>query len=597
MKKHDLQIDGQINLFDLLESVENTPSDINPKMETSWDDMTEDELFEEIIKECDLKKYDIEEWQIDIGETEKDTRTAKTLKFKINQVAFKIGPFSHYAEDVRGGRRFINCDYDYKKGGGGSPEESIAEVIDFIKRHSKNGKPAKEAEEFPPIIKELSERLHKLFENQETYKEEYEVWEHVPSLGKRYSIFVRKIINVPREELDKIYEEFKKYNLEIKESFAGWDKEDNIKIAITTMWTTKGHKENLEELKVTLPLKKTFCSVIGADCGMHTYKGCQIPKQCEHMKAAVADRQEVETLKEDIETIEEKVRSWVGEDFLPYIVAQIIKNKSWLLENIRQIEYKDLEDYGKPLRDLFTEHVYKFMVADTEFELTKAPYDTTIYFIQCQEIKNEHGNVLTLANILSKEIVLELMEQPRPVHIKGICDDAYCPECDYALDELKELDCEKCPICGALIDWTPWHRQNDKEPEKEKKKKIQVNRALPILECHPRTIETYRQVCNLSEWQKKEIENQYNNNPYDLNELAKVCKKTLGVGGRSTNYGVVDYNESGWSYRFKKEWEGVYVEQLSWREYARDTVELIVEDLWNNFPAKQEGRKHEKVNS
>ena len=43
MKKHDLQIDGQINLFDLLESVENTPSDISSDLRTSWDNMTEDE--------------------------------------------------------------------------------------------------------------------------------------------------------------------------------------------------------------------------------------------------------------------------------------------------------------------------------------------------------------------------------------------------------------------------------------------------------------------------------------------------------------------------------------------------------------------------
>jgi len=472
MKKHDLQIEGQINLFDLLESVENTPNDISSNLRTSWDDMTEDELFEEIIKECDLKKYDIEEWQIDIGEIEKDIRTAKTLKFKINQVDFKIGPFSNYAKDVRGGRRFVSCDYDYKKGGGGSPAESIAEVIDFIKKQSKNGKPPKEAEEFPPIIKELSERLHKLFENQKTYREEYEVWEHVPSLGKRYSIFVRKIINVPREELDKIYEEFKKYNLEIKESFAGWDEEDNIKIAITTMWTTKGHKENLEEIKVTLPLKKTFCSVIGADCGMHTYKGCQIPEQCEHMKAAVFDRQEAETLKEDIETIEDKIALWLWSDYLPYIVKQIVKDKNWLIESIREFTYNNDKDYHKPLDVLFTktgydETNYKFMVDDTEFDLAPSIYEE-VYFIRCSKILDSEGNLLTQTNITAKDIVLELMKQPRPVHIKGICDDAYCPECDYALDERKELDCEKCPQCGTLIDWTPWHRHNDKETEDEK---------------------------------------------------------------------------------------------------------------------------------
>lgn len=49
----------------------------------------------------------------------------------------------------------------------------------------------------------------------------------------------------------------------------------------------------------------------------------------------------------------------------------------------------------------------------------------------------------------------------QPVNIKGICDDAYCPECDYQLDELKELDCEQCPECGTRLDWTPWHRAND----------------------------------------------------------------------------------------------------------------------------------------
>lgn len=53
-------------------------------------------------------------------------------------------------------------------------------------------------------------------------------------------------------------------------------------------------------------------------------------------------------------------------------------------------------------------------------------------------------------------------EEPKqPVNIKGICDDAYCPECDYQLDELKELDCEQCPECGTRLDWTPWHRAND----------------------------------------------------------------------------------------------------------------------------------------
>ncbi len=54
---------------------------------------------------------------------------------------------------------------------------------------------------------------------------------------------------------------------------------------------------------------------------------------------------------------------------------------------------------------------------------------------------------------------------PKPVDIRGICDDAYCPECGYGLNELKELDCERCPECHTRIDWTPWHRMNDKEEQ------------------------------------------------------------------------------------------------------------------------------------
>ena len=58
---------------------------------------------------------------------------------------------------------------------------------------------------------------------------------------------------------------------------------------------------------------------------------------------------------------------------------------------------------------------------------------------------------------------LEERNRPHPVDVMGICDDAYCPECHYCIDELKHLDCEYCPWCGVRIDWTPWHRANDTE--------------------------------------------------------------------------------------------------------------------------------------
>ena len=57
-----------------------------------------------------------------------------------------------------------------------------------------------------------------------------------------------------------------------------------------------------------------------------------------------------------------------------------------------------------------------------------------------------------------------------PLDIKGICDDPYCPQCGYAFETIKtcknyEVDCERCPECHIKVDWTPWHRRNDDEPQ------------------------------------------------------------------------------------------------------------------------------------
>lgn len=57
-----------------------------------------------------------------------------------------------------------------------------------------------------------------------------------------------------------------------------------------------------------------------------------------------------------------------------------------------------------------------------------------------------------------------------PLDIKGICDDPYCPQCGYAFETTRsskgyEVDCERCPECHVKVDWTPWHRLNDDEPQ------------------------------------------------------------------------------------------------------------------------------------
>lgn len=56
-------------------------------------------------------------------------------------------------------------------------------------------------------------------------------------------------------------------------------------------------------------------------------------------------------------------------------------------------------------------------------------------------------------------------EQVYPLDIRGLMDDPYCPKCgrgfwDYG--PKSEVDCERCPDCGIRIDWTLWHRLNDK---------------------------------------------------------------------------------------------------------------------------------------
>lgn len=49
------------------------------------------------------------------------------------------------------------------------------------------------------------------------------------------------------------------------------------------------------------------------------------------------------------------------------------------------------------------------------------------------------------------------------VDVKGLCDDAYCPKCGYSFKEwLGEVDID-CPECHTKLDWTFWHRLNDKE--------------------------------------------------------------------------------------------------------------------------------------
>ena len=55
-----------------------------------------------------------------------EARLSKHDKFSVR--------FDNYAESVKGGARFIGCDYDYHNGGCGQPCDSLDEAIKFFKK-------------------------------------------------------------------------------------------------------------------------------------------------------------------------------------------------------------------------------------------------------------------------------------------------------------------------------------------------------------------------------------------------------------------------------------------------------------------------------
>ena len=64
---------------------------------------------------------------------------------------------------------------------------------------------------------------------------------------------------------------------------------------------------------------------------------------------------------------------------------------------------------------------------------------------------------------------IESAEKVYSVDIIGLCDDPICSNCDYEFSMFdskwskNEIDIERCPNCGARLDWERWHRVNDNE--------------------------------------------------------------------------------------------------------------------------------------
>lgn len=66
---------------------------------------------------------------------------------------------------------------------------------------------------------------------------------------------------------------------------------------------------------------------------------------------------------------------------------------------------------------------------------------------------------------------IEDRDKPRKVDCIGLMDDAICSECGYVFlnfDSMRfgwksEIGIDRCPNCQVKLDWTRWHKVNDKE--------------------------------------------------------------------------------------------------------------------------------------
>lgn len=100
--------------------------------------------------------------------------------------------------------------------------------------------------EYPPIIEELDRELTLLFVGTEIRDKKYEVWSHVPNLGKRYKMWVdvRNKKDVMNIDFGRIVEKYKRKSLEVSISATGSFRIDcTHSLMISSIWETKGHKE------------------------------------------------------------------------------------------------------------------------------------------------------------------------------------------------------------------------------------------------------------------------------------------------------------------------------------------------------------------
>lgn len=259
-----------------------------------------------------------------------------------------------------------------------------------------------------PILNHMLEELKEIFTVTEI---KYEVWDHVPNLGKRMNATLKDLPDVwdITEMMDRY---LKDYELELSTTI--WDPLSGEKeIWLSTMWITKGHKERTDWKEET---EKPQVAAVKYECG-----------------------------------------EWVKEH-----------GQRVLFEDIETDKYY-IHDYSTVSHESF-KVVYTKRKTEDAIMYVDSPrgikaewsWGNTFSALSRKEWVNgeESGDGWFY------EMPTEGKQMGWPLDIRGLCDDGYCPNCDHAFDQYlhpDEIDCEVCPECGTPLDWTRWHKMNDPE--------------------------------------------------------------------------------------------------------------------------------------
>lgn len=296
---------------------------------------------------------------------------------------------------------------------------------------------------------------------------EYQVWEHVPNLGKRLWLNIEAVGE--EWDLTGIIDKYKQASLEVSVSavphFVGGEADvEGSSLYISTMWTTKGHKEVLEYDFSTKAAEPNACKFSGHTCNKEElwkvaetlddpfcpHVCCRFcsTKQC---GARCNGSEEPKKAAVDYETwhdIEEKP----PEDafcMFEYVWTRNQKEdskgqcKGWWSNG--KVKWLNMPwDIGK-------KRVIRWKYAEEPKEAAEPKCSKAN---ECEAYPTGCGGSIEPCRFGGP---FKWSEKAQEVEVRGICDDGYCPKCKIWLDDLVE----RCPECNTLLDWTHWRKLNE----------------------------------------------------------------------------------------------------------------------------------------